>query len=60
MKKPNINVMTRVRKYRIGTRYVTELFERYQYAKIDFGVVGHDVATGKAFRNIQYRWIRTR
>lgn len=54
---PNVNRMDTSRKYRLGTRLMNETGQVFQYAKLDFGVIGK--VDGKTYRKIQHRWIRT-
>ena len=56
--KPDITKMDSRRKYRIGTRWVRALNNKFQYVKVDFGVVGK--IKGKTIRNIQYMWVPNR
>jgi hypothetical protein len=53
----NVHEVDYVRQYRIGTRLVIAIGERYKYAKIDFGILGK--LDNKPMRHIEYRWIRT-
>lgn len=57
-KKPNLSRIDYVRKYKIGTRYMTELGSIFKYVKMDLGVAGK--INGKIRRIIQYVWIQVR
>jgi len=51
----DVNRITVTREHRIGTRLITATGGQFQYAKIDFGVVGKiDV---KTIHRINYMWI---
>lgn len=47
------------RKHKLGSRFINATGQTFQYAKIDFGIMGKD-KKGKIYRNIQYAWIRIR
>lgn len=55
MKEPHINKVDTVRKFRLGTRFLTEEGGAFQYGKVDLGVLGK-TDKGKILRNIQYAW----
>jgi hypothetical protein len=56
LEKINTDEKTFVRKFRLGTQFISEVGTTFKYAKIDFGISGK--IEGKTIRNIQYGWIR--
>lgn len=47
------------RKHRLGTRFINEYGRTFKYAKIDFGIIGHDKKK-KPLKNVVYAWIMVR
>ena len=51
----NVNKIDYDRKYKLGTLFLNEIGGKFQYAKVDFGVVGK-TKNGKVLRHIRYMW----
>ena len=57
---PSITRIDYTRKFRLGTRLITEIGEVFTYVKIDFGSLGKCiVGSDKIYRYVVYRWLRT-
>lgn len=54
-KTPDTNQADMTREYRIGTQFITALGAKWQYGKVDFGIIGK-TNDGKVLRDIRYMW----